>query len=80
MQNTRWYDNPTHPVWGLILVVLIMVGAAGLSVVHASDFDETEIEMLREFAGWTVVVVFGGGGIARLLARNGNGNGNGGYK
>ena len=68
----RWYDNPTHPIWGLILVAMIMAGAAGLSMMNAQTFDETEYSMLKEFAVWTVGVVFGGGGLARLLASRSN--------
>jgi hypothetical protein len=65
----RWYDNPTHPIWGLILVALIMSGAAWLSSANADNFDETEWNMLKEFAAWTVTVVFGGGAITRFLQR-----------
>lgn len=69
----KWYDNPTHPIWGLILVAMIMAGAYWFSQQNAASFDETEYAMLREFAVWTVGVVFGGGGLARLLAnRNGS--------
>lgn len=68
----KWYDNPTHPIWGLILVALIMTGAYWLSSEHATTFDETEYAMLREFAVWTVGVVFGGGGLARVLSKYNN--------
>ena len=66
----RWYHNPTHLLWGIILLALIMLGAVWLSSVNATNFDETEYQMLREFAGYAAVVVFGGGGITKWLAKH----------
>lgn len=73
----KWYENPTHPVWGLILVAMVMVGAAVLSWLNASDFDETEYSFLKWFLGWSSGVVFGGGYIAKYLSGRGGSQGPG---
>lgn len=69
--NKHWYENPTHPLWGLILVALVMIGATAFSWANASNFDETEYAFLKWFLGWASGVVFGGGALARYLSRGG---------
>lgn len=65
----KWHENPTHPIYGLMLVILLMIGAVWLSSKNAENFDETEFAMLRELAMYAAAVVFGGGKLVNWLNR-----------
>ena len=42
-------NNPAHPIWGLLRLIILMMVLTTILYFNASDFDATEIKTLTQY-------------------------------